>query len=66
METLTGTLLERVDKLIEAQKGQPLLSTTATPIAIAALAARSAALEQALREIAVEVQRLAAAHESEL
>ena len=63
VETLTGTLLERVDKLIEAQKSQQLLSTTATPVAIAELAARSDGLEQALREIAVEVQRLAAARE---
>ena len=65
METLTGTLLERVDELIEGRRShQPLLSTTATSVAIAELMARSEGLEQALREIALEVQRLSAARES--
>ncbi len=63
MGALTETLLERVDKLIEAQKGQPLLSTTATSVAIAELVARSEGLAQALREVAVEVQRLSASLE---
>lgn len=65
METVTGTLLERVDELIEAQKShQPLLSTTATSVAIAELIARSEGLEQALREIAAEVQTLSVLRES--
>jgi len=65
METLTGTLLERVDELIEGRRGhQPLLSTTATSVAIAELMARNERLEQALREIALEVQRLSASRES--
>jgi predicted sugar kinase len=64
METLAETLLERVDTLIEAQKShQPLLSTTATSVAIAELAARNEGLERAVREIALEVQRLSASHD---
>ena len=65
VETLTETLLERVNKLIEAQQGhEPLLSTTPTPVAIGKLAAQSQGFEQALREIAVEVQKLSASRES--
>ncbi len=61
METLAGTLLERVDELIESQKSlQPHLSTTATSHVIAELVARTDGLEQALREIAAEVQKLSA------
>lgn len=64
METLAETLLERVDELIEAHKGhQPLLSTTATSVAIAELASRSEGLEKAVREIALEVQKLSASHD---
>jgi hypothetical protein len=58
-EALTDTLLERVDKLVQASK-QPLLSTTPTTDAIGELAARTEALEKALREIALEVQKLSA------
>ena len=64
MDTLAETLLERVDRLLDGQRGQKrLLSTTATPVAIGDLAARSEALEQAVREIAAEVQKLSAARE---
>jgi hypothetical protein len=55
-ETLTGTLLERVDKLVQASK-EPILSTTPTTDAIGELAARTEALEKAVREIAAEVQK---------
>lgn len=58
-ETLTDTLIERVDKLVQASK-QPLLSTTPTTDAIGELAARTEALEKAVREIAHEVQKLSA------
>jgi predicted sugar kinase len=63
METLTDTLIERVDKLVEAGKvplgwGSPLVSTTPTSMAIGALAAQLEALEHAVREIALEVQKL--------
>jgi len=67
METLTETLMERVAKLVPAgpappEWGNPLLSTTPTPIAIRELALRTEALENAVREIALEVQRLSAPH----
>jgi hypothetical protein len=55
-ETLTDTLLERVDKLVQANK-QPLLSTTPTTNAIGELVARTEALEKAVREIALEVHK---------
>ena len=56
LETLTDTLVERVDRLVQAGK-EPLLSTTPTSVAIRELAARSDALERAVREIALEVQK---------
>ena len=64
MGTLTDTLTERVDRLIQARKvplewGSPHLSVTPKSVAIPQLAAEIAALEDALREIALEVERLA-------
>jgi hypothetical protein len=59
VETLTDTLIDRVDKLVEARK-TPLLSTTPTSVAVRELAARTEALENAMREIALEVQKLSA------
>ena len=63
METLTDTLMKRVNKLIRPARparkwGNPLLSTTPSPIAIHELALRTEALENAVREIALEVQKL--------
>jgi len=59
------TLIERVDKLVRAGKaprewGSPFLSTTPTSLAARELAAQVEALENAVREIAVEVQKLSA------
>ena len=63
METLTSTLVERVQALVKTdepvQWGHPLLSTTPTPMAINHLAVHLAAAEQALLEIALEVERMA-------
>ena len=62
MDTVYATLYERVDELIRSHKGEhSVLSTAGTQVAIAELVARSEGLEQALREIALEVERLAAA-----
>jgi hypothetical protein len=58
-KTLTDTLIERVDKLVQASK-EPILSTTPVSVAVGELAARTEALEKAVREIAVEVQKLSA------
>lgn len=65
METLTDTLIERVDKLVHPrnappQWGNPLLSTTPPSVAVRELAVRTEALENAVRELALEVQRLSA------
>jgi hypothetical protein len=57
---MTGTLVEQVDKLVQAGKRAPLLSTTSNTAAIQELVARTEALESALREVAFEVQKLAA------
>ena len=64
METLTGMLMNRVSRLLPAPDAQPKwgsasLSTTPTSLAIQDLAARVEAVEDALREIAMEVQQLA-------
>jgi hypothetical protein len=61
----THTLIERVDKLVQAGRaprewGSPLLSTTPTSLAVQELAAQVEALENAMREIALEVQKLSA------
>ena len=63
MKTLTDTLMDRVAQLVPAPNaspgwGSPLLSTTPTPLAIRELAVRTEALEKAVREIALEVQKL--------
>ena len=58
LETLTCTLMERVGALVDAK--EPLLTTTPTSVAIRGLATRIEALEHAVREIALEVHKLAA------
>jgi hypothetical protein len=55
--------MERVDKLVQPGKrpsewGNPRLSTTPTSVAVRELAARTEALEDAVRAIALEVQKL--------
>jgi hypothetical protein len=55
-ETLSDTLIERVEKIVDAHK-RPLLSTTPNSDAVRELAARTEALEEAVREIALEVQK---------
>jgi len=66
LETLTDTLMKRVDKLVQAgtgaprEWGSPLLSVTPPSIAIRELAAEIEALKSAVREIALEVQKLSA------
>ena len=65
VETLTDALMERVERLLQTERprrewGSPLLSTTPTSLGVQELAAQVEALEQAVREIALEVQRLSA------
>ena len=63
MQTKTDTLVERVERLVHTEKpprvwGNPRLSSTPTSLAIRELAIRTEALEDAVREIAREVQKL--------
>lgn len=63
MESLTDSLMERVEKLVSPSApspewGNPLLSTTPTTLAIRELALRTQALENAIREIALELGKL--------
>jgi hypothetical protein len=59
MEDVYENLYQRVEELLAAHKG-PFLSTTGTHTAIKELIARSEAHEKAIREIAFEIQQLAA------
>ena len=62
MEGVYETLADRVDVLIGAHKN-PLLTTSGTHGAITEILERLEGLENALREIALEVQEIAAAKE---
>lgn len=58
------TVDERVDRLIGSRGGSwPPRHTTTISDAIAALIAREQCLEEAIREIAIELQRLETDHE---
>jgi len=60
------TLCERVDTLIRSHRGiQTILASNTTHEKIRELITRTEGLEQAVREIALEVECLAAAHERE-
>jgi len=57
METTAESPYERVHEVIRAHKREPLLSTTGTRAAIAELMSRIVGLEEAIQEIALEIQR---------
>ena len=56
MEAFTDTLIARVDRLVGAK--DTILSTTPTSVAIAELLSRQEALENAVREVALELTQL--------
>ena len=64
MGAVTDALVERVDELLHRHGeqplvwGNPLVSTTPTSMAIHDLCLRVESLEEAVREIALAVQRL--------
>jgi len=58
MQSLDLTLLERVDEVLLAHKCDEFRSTTGLQAAVNELALRNRGLEQALHEIAAEVQKL--------
>jgi hypothetical protein len=64
MNTLSSALSERVDEVIRAHQRQPFLSTMGRTAAIEELERRYAGLEEAVRQIALEVEKLASAHKS--
>ena len=57
MGTTAESLYERVDELIQSHKRKPLLSTTGSRAAIEELMSRYAGLEEAIHELALEIQR---------
>ncbi len=63
MPTLDTSLLERVQILMDTNTGRELLSTTGLQATVDELVRRNYGLEQALHEIALEVQRLAESSE---
>jgi hypothetical protein len=63
LEAATVSVIERVDQLVEAGQvaaewGSPHLSVTPVSLAIETLAAQVEALQHAVREIALEVEKL--------
>jgi hypothetical protein len=58
MNALGETLIERVDGLLDAGKSQELRSTAGSHGALIELCGRVEGLEQAVREVAAEVERL--------
>ena len=56
MGTTAESLYGRVDELIQSHKQEPLLSTTGTRAAIGELMWRIAGLEEAIRELALEIE----------
>jgi hypothetical protein len=59
METLSTTLSDRVDEVIRAHQREPFLSTMGKTAAIEELERRYVGLEEAVRQIALEVEKLA-------
>jgi hypothetical protein len=57
MATTVESLYDRIDRLIESHKEEPLLSTTGTRAALGAVIWWSMGLEEAIRELALEIQR---------
>jgi hypothetical protein len=56
MGTTVESLYDRIDRLIESHKEEPLLSTTGTRAAIGALIWWNMGLEEAIGELALEIQ----------
>ena len=63
MESLSDTLTGRVDQMIEAYRGRKIGPETGTCAAVEELHARNEALEEIVRALAVELERLTARFE---
>ncbi len=64
MATLDDSLYARVNELMQSHQRDRLLSTMGTQASIAELSLRTHGLEQAIRELALEVEKLALSHAS--
>ena len=66
MADLNEVLSRRLEEAIRpTQRIEPILTTTGTRAAIASLAARTQALEEAVRELAAAVEAIAESHHQE-
>jgi hypothetical protein len=63
VEALDVSLYQRVEELIDSHKIEELRSTTGSRVLISELAHRTEGLEKAIREIALEVQKLSASRD---
>jgi hypothetical protein len=63
VEALDVSLYQRVEELIDSHKIEELRSTTGSRVLISELASRTEGLEKAIREIALEVQKLSGSRE---
>lgn len=63
MDTLSDTLARRVEELLQISDRPRFLSTTGTRAAVEELVDRNARLEQVVRELATELERLSARFE---
>ena len=63
MESMTDTLAGRVDQMIKAYRGREIGSDTGTRACVEELIARNEALEEIVRALAVELERLTARFE---
>jgi hypothetical protein len=59
MADLSETLMSRLEEVRLVEREEPILSTTGTRAALASLAVRTQALEEAVRELAAAVQAIA-------
>ena len=63
MESLTDTLAGRVEQMIQAYRGRKIGTETGTRACVEELIARNEALEEIVRALAAELERLTARFE---
>ena len=63
MEALTDTLAGRVEQMLKAYRGNEIGSETGTRACVEELIGRSEALEEIVRQLAAELERLGAMFE---
>jgi hypothetical protein len=63
VEDLNDTLVRRVEQVIQTYRGQEVRTNTGTHAAIEELVARNEAIEEIVRQLAAELERLTARFE---